>query len=186
MMKIRRPQKLTENSGQALLELSLVLGLLVLLVLGVVDFSRALQANNIITNVSREGADLVDRGNVQGTDATAINNYVMTALAFSAQPLNMPQNGMMYITVVKGASGNTIQIANQYAWPGSALASKPPSRIGVPPTAGNPSPPAQNMGTFTLAVGNTATVVEVFYNYPSIFSTNAAKITPTLYSKAIF
>lgn len=184
-MNIRRSENLFVNRGQALLELALVLPLLVLLVLGVVDFSRVLLANNIITNMSREGADLASRGNVQGADANASNQYIMTAVGYTAQPLNMPAYGMMYITVIQGVSGGGIQIVapSPYAWSGTALtgSNKPASRISTP-TPSNPNP----LFPFTLAAGDTAYVFEVFYRFQSIFPINAAKITPVLYSRAIF
>ena len=47
--------------GISLVELALVLPVLLLLVLGVVDFSRAIQFNNILVNLTREGANLSAR-----------------------------------------------------------------------------------------------------------------------------
>lgn len=45
-----------KERGQALVETALVVGLLLLLVLGVVDFGRAMNNYIIITNAAREGA----------------------------------------------------------------------------------------------------------------------------------
>ena len=49
--------------GVAAVEAALLLPLLMLLLFGMVDAARALQANIIMTNIGREGANLVARGN---------------------------------------------------------------------------------------------------------------------------
>ena len=48
-MIVLKAHKFHHDSGQALVELALILFLLALLFMGVFDFSRAIQANDIIT-----------------------------------------------------------------------------------------------------------------------------------------
>jgi uncharacterized protein (UPF0333 family) len=174
MMKTRTHDNKT--SGQAILELALVLPLLVLLMVGVIDFSRAIEANNIIVNMSREGANMASRTSMAAQD-------IMNTLAYTAQSLNMRSSGMMYITVIQGVAGGYQIVPTPDAWSGTTLSgpSKPLSRVPTP-TPSNPNP----LAPFSLPVGDKAYIVEVFYKYASIFSSNVAKITPTLYSRAIF
>jgi Flp pilus assembly protein TadG len=64
-------------------ELALVLPILVTLALGIFDLSCAIRANNILINVSREGASLALR-----TSRSAISaEDLMNSLAATAQPL---------------------------------------------------------------------------------------------------
>ena len=89
------------SKGQSVVELALVLPVLVVLMLGLVDVSRAIQAYNIIGNMSREGANLALRA------SHSINHQdIMNSLANTAQPLAMGSRGMMYITEVKGVAGS--------------------------------------------------------------------------------
>jgi Flp pilus assembly protein TadG len=115
------------NSGQSLVELAMFLPLLVALALFVFDLSRAIQANNIIINISREGANLALR--------TSRDSYsseqIMNSLASTAQPLVIAEKGMMYITEVKMV-GNVLTIPKQEGWSrnssGSAVNSDHQSR----------------------------------------------------------
>ena len=162
--------------GQALLELALVLFFLVLLMMGIFDFSMAIRTNNTIANMSREGAQLASRSTIAPQD-------IMNSLSDTAQSLQMQNNGMMYITVVQGTAGSP-QIQSQAGWQASTLKNTIHSRIGTP-TAQNPNPNAQNLSGINLAAGQTATVVEVFYNYRNLFSSNQARLAWQFYSKTI-
>ena len=51
--------------------------------------------------MSREGANLASR-------STTTPQYIMNALASTAQPLNMSSNGMIYITQVSGTTDGKI------------------------------------------------------------------------------
>jgi hypothetical protein len=171
-MKTQTPNN--KARGQACVELAMILPILVLLVLGVYDFACAMRANNIISNMSREGANLAARSTLATQD-------IMNALALTAQPLNMKDQGMIYITALQG-TGATPQIQKQDGWDGSKIKNKPSSRIGSVASA-----PAQNLGaTFTLSSDKQACVIEVFYNYQSLFSSNLVRLGGQLYSKAIF
>ncbi len=81
--------------GQSLIELALILPLLLMLALGVVDFARAIQLNNILVAMSREGANLASR-------TTETPQNIITALNTTAEPLVMATDGMVYITQIMG------------------------------------------------------------------------------------
>lgn len=161
-----------------MLELAVVLPLLVLLMLGIFDFACVIRATNTISNMSREGANLASRTSLASND-------IMNALADTAQPLDMQNKGMIYITVVQGVTGAAPQIQTQTGWQNSILKNTIASRIGTP-TPSNPNPNALNLGALNLTTGQTASVVEVFYSYQSLFSTNLKKLATQYYSRAIF
>lgn len=83
------------SKGQSLIELALILPVLLLLALGVVDFARAIQFNNILVSMSREGANLASRTSYTPQSIIAVLNN-------TAEPMVMATNGMMYITRIMG------------------------------------------------------------------------------------
>lgn len=104
---------LKKSNGAALVELSIILPLLLLLVFGVFEFGRAIRTKNIITNMSREGANLASR-----TLSTV--QQIMDAIALTAQPLDMTANGMIFITEVRGQgkSPTVPRVIAQSRWAG--------------------------------------------------------------------
>jgi hypothetical protein len=158
--------------GTAALELALLLPVLVLLGLMVIDLSRALQAQVILINITREGASLAARASPYQTQT------IMNSLAATTPPLDMPGNGMIYITEVMGhrESDGSIRnvVANQYRWlgggsfaPRSAVwtcASWSGGGCNVP----TPAPTAAVMGGM-LADGELTYAVEAFYRFSMFF-----------------
>jgi Flp pilus assembly protein TadG len=71
----------TQESGQTLVEFALILPLLILVLVGVMDFSRAIYANNTIQNAAREAVRvaIVDQ-NVAVIEAEAIRQAVALGL----------------------------------------------------------------------------------------------------------
>ncbi|TEB06998.1 TadE-like protein [Pelotomaculum schinkii] len=73
---MRLIKKLIKNKqGQALVELALVLPILIMLVMGTVEFGRIFHSYLLITNAAREGA----RAGIVGLDDTAIRTKVKDA-----------------------------------------------------------------------------------------------------------
>jgi hypothetical protein len=170
---IRPARTVAGQQGQALIEMAITLMLLVILMMGVFDYSRAIHAQSIITNMSREGANLIARANMNlsGDEATDFQN-VLDLIGKTAQPLDMVNHGMMYIYKVERVN-NVNTITRALSWNRSA-ASPMPSRSASP----------QNLGGMALAQGQVAYGVEVYYQYTSIFLGNA--YNPTLSSISIF
>ena len=178
-MKLHIPKILSDKRGVATLELALLLPFLILMVLGIFDYSRAIHAKNIITNMSREGANLAARS---GNVATNAQEY-MNAIAYTAAPLNMQANGEIYITVVKGegSTGSVIStVQTQYTWGGGGIS--PLSKIGTSGHATGLGPLSLTNG---LALGETVYAVEVFYHYHSLFFTFLG-FDKIMYSMAVF
>lgn len=172
-MKCRPAAKLSHSQGQSVVELALVLPLLVVLMLGLVDLSRAIQAYNIIANMSREGASLARR------TATSIDpQKFMNSLAYTAQPLAMASKGAMYMTKVQRIAG-AIK-TEQIPWGNNQNGTLPPSKYG-PDTV-----PASIRGT--MKDGDIVYVFEVFYKYDSLFkaSLDYGGFSPQLHSISIF
>lgn len=178
-MKTKACRILHESTGQALVEAAIALPLLVLLVIGVFELSRSIQANNIVVAMSREAANLVSRGDVPPQDA-------MDAVGETAQPLNMTQHGMIYITKVQGVSINggkpetvVVNPSDQYKWANGGY--NVSSKLGTPSGTNYPV----SIPNLTLSSGEVAYVAEVFYDYQVTF-TNEFPWQPTLYSMTIF
>ena len=165
------------QTGQAVLEFAIVLPLILLLLMGIYDFACALRANNSISNMSREGANLASRPSAGMQDR---RQDIMNALSATAQPLNMRENGMMFITVIQGDT-----IRSQEGWENSRLKDSVASRIGTP-TPSQPNPKVHAIASLALAPTQSAFVVEVFYNYRSLFSSNALLLGQQLYSRTVF
>ncbi len=171
---LSRPiERLSGEKGQAIIEVALVVPLLLVLMMGAFDYGRAIHAQAVITNMSREAANLISRANqnLSGDELADFQN-VMDLVGQTAQPLNMTAQGMMYIYKVERVN-NTNTITLSLAWNGSTL-SPMPSRNGS----------AAALNGITLAPGQVAYGVEVYYRYQSFFL--GALFNPTLASRSIF
>ncbi len=164
-----------------MVELALILPVLLLLALGVFEYSRSILTKNIITNMSREGANLAAR--TQESPQT-----IMTAIATTSDPLEMGTNGMIFITEVMGVDDGTGTVdpivqeqyryvnggysANSIVWGGCGSWTG-----GECTVSGNPVADLEGDGAGTysgmelsLKNGETVYAVEVFYDYAPIIS----------------
>jgi len=169
-MKSRPCSKLTGPNGQSVVELALVLPFLVVLMLGLVDLSRAIQAHNIIANMSREGANLRSRTSLDDQD-------IMNSLANTAQPLAMSSKGMMYIIKVQGVAGSD-PIIKAVAW---EKGSGPNSTVDV-------SYVSKMLGNRKIEDKDNLYIFEIFYKYDSLFKPSGyyGGLSPQLHSVSIF
>ncbi len=83
------------SRGSSLVEFALLLPILLVLVFATIDLGRAIQLYNILVNMSREGANLAAR-----TDSSP--SFIIDALNGTASAIDMPQNGMIYLTRLVG------------------------------------------------------------------------------------
>lgn len=180
----KQPAGIEKCAGAAVVEFVLVLPLLILLALPIFDFARAIQANMILVNMSREGASLASRANLIYSD-----QQIMGALASTASPLDMSNSGMIYITRVMGHAENGGIIRNvvleQYRWAQGWNQSRysPPSTVWNCGTSGTSwatggscsniptgnSAPTANVMTGQLADGEVIYAADVFYNFSTLF-----------------
>lgn len=202
------PKNRKSERGVAAVELALLLPMLVILALCAIDGARALQANIIMTNIAREGANLAARG---GTDLEDGSQDIIYAVMSSAPPLNVNQQGMMYITRVMGVTGTggtRSVVLDQYRWDDAARslgarksAYQPASRIyscgswsnaGKCSSVSSTSRPAAPVLTGKLDDGEIVYVVETFYKFDMLVSAFTFKenalpaFGPDLYSMSVF
>jgi Flp pilus assembly protein TadG len=207
MTPARRPRR---QRGIAAVEFALLLPLLVVLIIALVDVARAMQAQMILINLSREGANLASRGKLQLSENA---QTIIGQVAASAPPLDMNKLGMIYITRIMGSTSNGVTksiVLEQYRWDDAANNRgyrvsnyAPASKIWscsnwASGTAGSclvPSgslAPVVSMMSGQLVDGEIIYVVEVYYKFNMLFQTFSfgSFATPTLatdfYSMTVF
>ena len=80
MRQLRVPQR-RDRDGAALVEMALVLPLFLMIVLGIMEFGRAMMVSNLLANASREGARLAVTTGTTNTDVTtAVKSFLQTAI----------------------------------------------------------------------------------------------------------
>lgn len=197
-------------AGIAAIELALILPVIVVLFLGLVDIARGIQANMILINLSREGANLASRLNLPLTDSA---QTIIGQVSMSAPPLDMNKQGMLYITRVMGqtSGGSTRTIVlEQYRWDDSVnnrgfrvSGYAPVSKVwscgnwagsvaGTCVVPSDSNAPVISLMSGQLSDGEVVYVVEAFYKFNMVFSpvtlgsTGTGTIGPNLYSMSIF
>ena len=203
-MKCAAPRR---QHGLAAVEFALLLPLLLMLLFGMMDAARALQANIILVNVSREGANLVARG---GTQLDTGSQDIIYALMASSPPLNVNQQGMMYITRVMGVVKNGVAssvVLDQYRWddpvrnlghrasgylPSSKVYNCTNWNAGKCNAISSSPRPGVEVMSGQLADGEVVHVVETFYRYDMLLASAATTaldlpvLGPDLYSMTVF
>lgn len=108
------------RAGQALVEFALVVPLLLLLLLGIVEFARAWNVHQVLTDAAREGAreTVVDNGKTEAE----VKQIIIDAAGRGAIPLTV---GDITITGLNGDKGTpaTVQIVydHQLRWVGALM-----------------------------------------------------------------
>lgn len=176
------PPRFPRERGIALVEFALVLPLLLALVLGVVDLSRAIQFNNVLVHLTREGANLAAR-------TTESPDRILRTLMSTATPLTMNTDGMMYITKLVGEADGRARVEDQFrpaTGGNAALASRlwacpgafPGGRCTMPATR-----PVLSLAV-PLLEGETVYAVESLYDY-TLLTRYVIASDPGLYSLTI-
>ncbi|HNS53478.1 MAG TPA: pilus assembly protein [Syntrophales bacterium] len=81
--------------GAALVELAFLLPLLIVMILGIIDFGRLIHARLVMTNVSREGGSL-------GSRDIRVGSQLVSMLQTSAAPFNLGgAEGRIYVTKIR-------------------------------------------------------------------------------------
>ncbi len=106
MRQITSPRRKGQR-GAAAIEMGFFVPVLLLILMGIIDFSRAIHFDNILIHVSREGANLAARTTRQPQD-------IISALSQTAQPLSISTSGMIYITRAIGQADGSARVTEQY------------------------------------------------------------------------
>jgi hypothetical protein len=83
-----------------MVELAMILPILMLLCFGAAELSHAILFNNMLINMSREGANLASR-------TAQSRAFIIDALNHTSAPLEMEMKGMLFISRVKGVDGGS-------------------------------------------------------------------------------
>ncbi len=186
-----RGKLIANDSGQALVELAFVVTLLLLLVCTSVDFGRALNTMQVMSELTRQGSNLALRG--EGTSTCDSMCTAIAALSTANDSgLNLAGKGKIIITSLTetlsgsetvGPSGGPYTIAEQDVSSGGLSAT---SKLGtaVGATVTLPGAPGLQNGQYLY-------VTEIFYTFTALTPigklTNGAVGMPSvLYDIAYF
>ena len=146
--------------GQAMAEFGVIAVAALALALVVIDLGRALNYEQVMVGLTRQGSDLASRGDSVTESATAVVN--------GSTPLDLNKNGEVIVTSVQCAvgartcTGGSNTITDQ-ATLGSLSQG---SHIG---TLGGKNPPTLSaQATAMLQPGQTIYITEVYYSFQPI------------------
>src|SRR5262245_59630018 len=138
-----RPKRKSSERGAELIEFALVLPLLLLLVLGIVDFGFLFQRFEVVTNAAREGARLaVLPGYVSGDVVSRVNTYLTEGgVPFDATHLQVQVTDVS-ITIAAGKTVDAKEVQVRYfhdylflggvlGWFGGSLTSVPLTAVST-------------------------------------------------------
>ncbi|MGD1017972.1 MAG: TadE/TadG family type IV pilus assembly protein [Verrucomicrobiia bacterium] len=147
------------RSGQALVEFSLVMLVLIVLTFGLMDFCSAIYEKQLLVNLSREGANLSARG-VGGSQLGIMQNALL-AVQVEAQPLNLSNStsGLVILTALNNTNASAgYYVVSQQVKSGQLNATSLVGPSGVGHAATIPT-------NFIVGVNHTIYVAEVFYKF---------------------
>lgn len=163
-MTLWKEQLALEESGQALVELSVALLLLVVFAFGIIDYTRAIYDTQVIKNLTGEGSSLASRGSTLTNTVLAVVNDAGTG---SGADLNMSSKGCVIVTSVTSPSAGSYRVTAQAI---SSPCNSGTSKIGSCPsgTCGAATLPPSVQAVLAANLNTSVYVTEVFYNYSAV------------------
>ena len=153
-----------------MVELAIVAPVLLILLLGVVEFGRIFEVTHAITGISREGANIAARG----TDLDEVLDVVLD----NGSSIRLRDRGGAVVTRVVVTNG-TPRVVAQRSEGGYLQGSR----------YGRVNEPATGLDDVPLADGQVLHAVEIFYDYDPVtpFAGMADVVLPDrLYERALF
>jgi Flp pilus assembly protein TadG len=149
LLRLRAGRFVSKPSGQAMFELALLVPLLCLVMFAIIEYSRALNYEQIMVDLTRQGSNMASRGTPLATAASSV--------AQGSAPLSVAKAGEVIITSV--ARVNNVDSITGQATSGALSQS---SKIGT--GVGNIAKvPATVDAIFTLNPTQTVYITEVYY-----------------------
>lgn len=99
---IKQSRVIGSSRGSAAVEFAFVLPLLIVLVFAIIDFGRLVHARLVVTNVSREAANLASR--YRDIEIQQQAEDLLFLLSSSSTPLSLEENGRIIITKISAGS----------------------------------------------------------------------------------
>jgi Flp pilus assembly protein TadG len=106
-------RKVRDDSGQALVEFALVLPMLLLLVFGIIEFGRAWNARQVLTDAAREGTRTMVVNGANQTEAS-VKHTVREALARAA--LDTTATTAITLTGLNAGTGTPASVEISYPY----------------------------------------------------------------------
>jgi Flp pilus assembly protein TadG len=151
----------TQDSGQALLELSAGFTILVVFVLGIVDFGQAVYDAEVMRNLSGQSSSMASR------PVVSLSSTASSVVTQAPSAMNLGGQGCVILTVVTN-NGSSLQVTDQAS---QCAITGVSSRIGcVQGQSGcNTSTPVIPATAMTALrsepTGSSLYITEIFYNY---------------------
>jgi TadE-like protein len=176
-MRIGLPQRSVRSSGQSIVEFSIILPLVLVLVLGVVEFSWELLDLHVVTKLTREGSNLISRDTGLQAAGTALANM-------STRPVDFSNGSKMIFSVIKtgvttGTSNFNKQILYQRYEYGSLTSAQAPGALKISGSGSFPPPDYQAVN----ADGNTG--LQLTNLPPSLVGTGGMIYVTEIYTKHV-
>ena len=198
--RIGLPQRSLCSSGQSIIEFSIILPLVLVLVLGVVEFSYELLDLHIVTKLTREGSNLISRD----TDVAAAG----AALAsMSSRPVDFSNGSsrLIFSVIRTGTTTGTANLGKQILYQryelGTLSTSLAPGALTIAGSGSFPAPTYQavnadsntglqvtNLPASLVGTGGMIYVTEIYTRHTLItpWDRFGFKLPETLYSIAYF
>ena len=159
-----------EQAGTALVEFAIVTPLLLMMLLGVIEYGNVFSSVHTLASLSREGANLASRGS---TLPVVVDN-VLT----SGSDIGLASRGGVVVSRLV-VQGGVAKVDDQVSSTG----------YGGKSHMGAAKGPAAGTGTWGLQEGQIVYVVELFYRYDTVTpleSVVGIGVPDTLYERGIF
>jgi hypothetical protein len=166
----RRRRLAGDEAGTAIVEFAIVTPLLLMLVLGVIEYGNVFSNVHTLASLSREGANLASRG---ATLPVVLDNVMGNGVDIGLSS----RGGVVASRLI--VTGGVAKVDEQVSSTGYS------GKSHVGPANG----PATGTGTWGLQEGQIVYVVELFYRYDTVTPLEAVVgigVPDTLYERAIF